>query len=40
MNFELIDEKKIFHGKNAKNEGKPEGFERGVGVLHETAAMT
>ena len=38
MNCELIDEKKNSHGKNAKNEGEPEGFERGVGVIDETAA--
>ena len=40
MHFELIDEKKIFHGKNAKNEGNPKGFERGVGVIDVTAATT
>ena len=36
----VFDEKKNFHGKNAKNEGKPEGFERGVGAIDETAATT
>ena len=40
MNFELIDAKKIFPGKIATNEGKPEGFERGVGVIDVTAATT